>query len=116
MIEFKNEIFNNRIMRRLKQNRFQPTNPIEHQIFKLYKIIDSSSNEFNKKKKKDKKKCKAKVGDRYSLKDLIEKETDFLKDKVFTIDVNDDTSSFFNLEQTYKFVHLKLKPIDGISN
>ena len=41
-------------------------------------------------------------------------EKDFLKDKVFTIDVNDDTSSFFNLEQTYKFVHLKLKPIDDI--
>ena len=49
------------------------------------------------------------------MKDLIDKEKDFLKDKVFTIDVNDDTSSFFNLEQTYKFVHLKLKPIDDLS-
>ena len=49
------------------------------------------------------------------MKDLIDKEKDFLIDKVFTIDVNDDTSSFFNLEQTYKFVHLKLKPIDDLS-
>jgi len=50
MIEYKNEIFNNRIMRRLKQNRFSPTNPMEQQLFQLYKIIDNSSNDFNKKK------------------------------------------------------------------
>jgi len=29
------------------------------------------------------------------------------------IDINDDTSSFFNLEQTYKYVHLKIKNINN---
>ena len=116
MIEYKNEIFNNRIVRRLKQNRLAPTNPIDHPLFKLYKIIDSNSNDFNKnKKRKDKQKFKAKIGDRFSLKDLVVKDAEFLNDKVFTIDVNDDTSSFFNLEQTYKYVHLKLKPIEAHS-
>ena len=31
---------------------------------------------------------------------------------MFRIDINEDNSSFFNLEQTYKYVHLKIKPIE----
>jgi hypothetical protein len=41
----------------------------------------------------------------------VEQEATFLHDKVFMIDINDDTSSFFNLEQTYKYVHLKIKNV-----
>jgi signal transduction histidine kinase len=33
----------------------------------------------------------------------------FLDDKVFKIDINDNNASFFNLAQTYKYVHLKVK-------
>ena len=61
---------------------------------------------------KDKKaKDKSKTGDKFSLNDLIEKGPKFLKDKVFKIDINEDNTSFLNLEQTYKYVHLKIKPL-----
>lgn len=65
------------------------------------------------KKNSDKKKVKdkSKIGDRFSLNDLIEKDAKFLQDKVFKIDINEDNTSFFNLEQTYKYVHLKIKPL-----
>ena len=84
-------------------------------MFSLFKVIDTNSNHFPARKSKTKKqgnRVKAKVGDKFSINDLIAKDKDFLDDKVFMIEVVDDTSSFFDLEQTYKYVLLKVKNLD----
>lgn len=84
---------------------------MSNQIFELFKIIEEGQ-ENPKVKKRNNEKKKAKIGDKFSFKDLIEEDPKFLNDKVFKIDINEDNTSFLNLEQTYKYVHLKIKPLN----
>ena len=91
-ISYQNQVFKS-ILKRIKLVIDRPQkNLMDEKLFKLIKQTDSSSsNDLSKNSKEESLSYRMQIGRIFSLKDLLSKKVNYLKDKIFEIDLTDSS-------------------------